>query len=692
MGSLKRFLTDLLQLAGVHRRTLLRLLAAGAAGMVVVSGAGFYFSSQPWFCKSCHYMKPYYRNWKESKHNFVACPKCHFSHEPVKLLKQKTHAMASTIRYVVGTYDRRPRAEVGDEMCLQSGCHDTRLLEGKGKATFKRGIIFDHKDHLTKERRGIKLRCTSCHSQIVQGSHISVTESVCFACHFRNTPDGHPLGGCGNCHGAPKGTVTRNGFTFDHAKYVEQGAPCEKCHVSVTRGTGAVPPDRCYSCHMERDRQNYDKATIHDTHVTEHKVECFECHEPITHGLVELAKGLGGTCADCHRRQETILAGTGTPLVSDSPSTMFLAKVSCEGCHHDPGTKHPGDVDPAAIRKACADCHGKGYDKVLDEWQATANTASAQTAELLARVEAAVKAATGMPDDARKNAEQTIASVRDALVMLDHGGAVHNIEYAMKVYGAARGDLDGILKQLNASASPSASMLTENDELRSCVKTCHLGLAARPTVSFEGSDVPHERHAQKGVPCKTCHSNEPDHGRIIIAEQDCTSCHHKSEQACTTCHTLQAAMLAGKGAALPTTVAAAGPMSADVPCEACHTEKAAKDAAPRAVAEACDACHAKGTGKVMLALWQGTTRKLHEAGIAGLDQAVKTPPKLGEGERGVRTASSAVAAARTRLDAVRRDGSWGVHNKTMVDVLLQEADRLLDATTQQTPTKETPNE
>jgi len=676
---LKRFLSDLLKLAGVHRRTLLRLIAAGAVGMVAVSGAGFYFSSQPWFCQSCHYMKPYYRNWKESKHNFVACPKCHFSHEPVTLIKQKSHAMASTIRYAVGTYDRRPRAEVGDEMCLQSGCHDTRLLEGKGKSPFKRGIIFDHKDHLTHDRRGIKLRCTSCHSQIVQGSHISVTESVCFTCHFLNTPDGHPLGGCGNCHGAPAGTVTRNGFTFDHQKYIEQGAPCEKCHVSVTRGTGAVPPDRCYSCHMERDRQSYDKATIHTAHVTEHKVECFECHEPITHGLVELAKGLGSTCADCHRRQHSILTGTGTPLVSDSPSTMFLAKVSCEGCHHDPGAKHPSSIDPAAIRKACADCHGKGYDKVLDEWQTAAKAGSAQTGELLARVEAAVKAASGLPDDARKNAEQTIASVREAAVMLDHGGAVHNVEYAMNIYEAARTELDAIFKQIDSTAAAHSPMLSTNEELRSCVKTCHLGLAANPTVSFEGRDVPHERHAQKGVPCTTCHSNEPDHGRIIVAKNDCTSCHHKSEQDCTSCHTLQAAMLAGKGAALPTSAAASGPMTGHVSCRTCHVTK---ESPPRAVPEACDGCHTKGTGKVMISLWQGTTRKLLEAGISRFDNAAKAQSD----------SPSDASAARARLDAVRRDGSWGVHNKTMTDLLLQEADRLLGEIAPQPSTKETPHE
>ena len=33
--------------------------------------------------------------------------------------------------------------------------------------------------------RGRQFRCTRCHSQIVVGTHIEVTESTCFLCHFR---------------------------------------------------------------------------------------------------------------------------------------------------------------------------------------------------------------------------------------------------------------------------------------------------------------------------------------------------------------------------------------------------------------------------------------------------------------------------------------------------------------------------
>ena len=48
-------------------------------------------------------------------------------------------------------------------------------------------IPFDHTPHLTESRKGIRLRCTSCHSQVMVGSHIAVTPSTCALCHNAST-------------------------------------------------------------------------------------------------------------------------------------------------------------------------------------------------------------------------------------------------------------------------------------------------------------------------------------------------------------------------------------------------------------------------------------------------------------------------------------------------------------------------
>ena len=93
--------------------------------------------------------------------------------------------------------------EVEDAACLR--CHERRTLVGKMDI---KGVQFDHTNHLSDMRRGKKLRCTSCHSQIVQGSHIAVTASTCFLCHFKGTNVNEGTGRCTLCHVIPEKTIT----------------------------------------------------------------------------------------------------------------------------------------------------------------------------------------------------------------------------------------------------------------------------------------------------------------------------------------------------------------------------------------------------------------------------------------------------------------------------------------------------
>jgi len=118
-------------------------------------------------------MKPYYRSWQTSTHNKVACVECHIPPGLGSELRKKYEALSIAVRYITGTYGTNPWTEVDDASCLR--CHDKRLIQGK--ELFK-GVIFDHKPHLLQPKRGEKLRCTSCHSQIVQGKPISATDPM----------------------------------------------------------------------------------------------------------------------------------------------------------------------------------------------------------------------------------------------------------------------------------------------------------------------------------------------------------------------------------------------------------------------------------------------------------------------------------------------------------------------------------
>jgi len=228
---------------------LLRGIAFGGAFLVILglltASAGWY-TSRPEFCRSCHNMEPYYQSWKHSSHSEVSCIKCHFPPGVGEKVRGKMLGLVQLAKYVTRSEGPRPAAEIPDASCLRSGCHETRTLSGR--VEFE-GISFDHRPHLLKMRRGKKLRCTSCHGQIVQGSHMTVTKSTCFLCHFKDQHFNEGLGSCTRCHQIPEEQFDLGGgITFHHDLAYEKGVDCANCHGDLIRGDGAVPQERCRVC------------------------------------------------------------------------------------------------------------------------------------------------------------------------------------------------------------------------------------------------------------------------------------------------------------------------------------------------------------------------------------------------------------------------------------------------------------
>jgi len=264
-----------------------------ALGLVIVAGglagAGLWeLSTSPVLCSGCHIMKPYVEAWKASKHNTVTCVDCHYPPGFRDTVWVKYQALSQVAKWATQTYSSKPFAEIEDGSCLRSGCHEQRLLQGK--VTFKRGIIFDHRPHLEEARRGRQLRCTSCHSQIVVGTHIEVTEATCFLCHFKGLKTGReltPIAGCTGCHEAPKGDIVIGATRFNHQEIVQRGVACQNCHLNVVEGEGEAPRERCFSCHNQPEKleQYGDTPFLHDFHVARHNIECARCHTEIKHRL-----------------------------------------------------------------------------------------------------------------------------------------------------------------------------------------------------------------------------------------------------------------------------------------------------------------------------------------------------------------------------------------------------------------------
>ena len=427
--------------------------------LLIFSVGMFEFSTSPYFCSSCHIMKPYYQAWKTSKHNHVPCVDCHYPPDVRDKMILKVQALTQVVKYVTRTYSSKPYAEISDESCLRKGCHETRLLQGQvafipprptGKPPIK--VRFDHKPHLTDLKRGKKLRCTSCHSQIVVGNHMEVTQSTCFLCHFKGTRYGRvesPIGGCENCHSAPEGDITMGAAKFNHKDFVGvRHVACQNCHLEAIQGEGEAKKDRCFRCHNEPSRlaRYSDIDFMHLNHVTQHKIECTHCHEQIKHAVKTAIEPLQYDCSVCHEKkhniQKQIYMGIGARGVPNKPSVMFLTNVDCVGCHLVP--KMAASNVPflgqtfRASEAACLGCHGGDFKGILGEWEKTIKSALAEAKPAVEKAQAIAKA-TG-----RENGKAALLA-RDAeynYLFILYGKGVHNVDYAVEVLRKAKADAE----------------------------------------------------------------------------------------------------------------------------------------------------------------------------------------------------------------------------------------------------------
>ena len=440
---------------------------------VVVLGVGFVafaeYSMHPDFCRSCHIMEPYYEAWHESTHSNVACGDCHFEPGWRHTFKGKWQATSQAVRYITDTYGSKPHAEVRDASCLREGCHERRVLEGNVNWTVKtqRGtditIRFDHTPHLSELRRGKKLRCVSCHSQIVQGQHIVVTLDTCFLCHFKGLEHGRDeqtLGGCRACHDAPKQEIRLATGMFKHADYIDREVQCQSCHVDAVSGDGAVPRQICWTCHNSpRQMARYGETRfIHQNHVTDHKVECSSCHVQIVHHLTatdepgdNLPGAAGhsvlsdsGSCGRCHQNLHNasldLYRGHGGRGVTDMPSAMYRAQVDCIACHrmHQRGGTEAGVAGQTfvAAQQACDDCHGSKYSDRLVEWK-TAVTGQLERAEQAVQDAQALLLETKMPSTRQLELRRLLDDAAHNVRFVKHAYGVHNFTYATALLNAA---------------------------------------------------------------------------------------------------------------------------------------------------------------------------------------------------------------------------------------------------------------
>ena len=448
---------------------------------------------------------------------------------------------------------RKPWADIPDNTCARSGCHEKQAFVDT-LYEFK-GIKFSHKHHLQELRRGKTLKCISCHSQIVQGTHMEITPSTCFNCHFKKSDDpehqDEKLTDCNTCHNwKDKTKEDMAKYRYDHSLVVKNDIPCVSCHNNTIAGNGEVSKERCFQCHFEQER--LEKITdinfMHTTHITKHSMKCFMCHSTIEHKIQKINPNLPPDCISCHEsahsEQVKLFTGEDGFGAEKTPSAMYLNGINCKGCHVFHEVSNKGVKITKAGKGSCEKCHGSGYDKLISQWK----SATEKRLALINSIYRTVKAQIDNSKSANVNSAKTLLdNALHNIKIVETGKSVHNISFSDKLLVAGYNIMIKALAEINSSVK-LPEFKSDSEFIPNECYNCHAGIQ-EINKNIYGLTFSHNRHIVKErVPCDKCHSNVEKHGQLILTKQNCNNCHHasnKENETCSKCHNFQSQVYDG---------------------------------------------------------------------------------------------------------------------------------------------------
>lgn len=280
------------------------------------------------------------------------------------------------------------------------------------------------------------------------------------------------------------------------------------------------------------------------------RTECADCH-PAAHD-VRAGRGaaVSAACVDCHETVHEPIQAFYAGAVSGTevpPDTMFVARVACAGCHADTTFAAPAGAERlAALDAMCTSCHGERFGGMLGRWRSGVTWRAQTVAAYVGQAAADARLASGP-------ARERVQAGREALLLLQSAGALHNIHGADRLFRAAVDSTVAAYRGAGIAAPPRPAL--GPDPAREACLGCHYGIEASRTTAF-GERFDHASHVVRtDIACSDCHSDagyfaggsteagverelDPRHGRTTVTAAACASCHHKpaAVTACSACH------------------------------------------------------------------------------------------------------------------------------------------------------------
>ncbi len=212
--------------------------------------------------------------------------------------------------------------------------------------------------------------------------------------------------------------------------------------------------ERCTSCHNRQEdlAKINDHVFMHQKHVTDHKIDCIECHTPIEHSLKRnKIQDAVNDCQSCHpnhhQRQVDLLRGVGAKTLGEEPNMMLVIRAECRTCHRVHDVSSNGAEIVRGSLQTCAACHDAATVQKFETYHLALRTALPLLEKAAGDVEAAVKKG-GLPADRAEKIATEAASLRHDMEMLRRGNDVHNMHFAANLVRQTLDRLTALCREL----------------------------------------------------------------------------------------------------------------------------------------------------------------------------------------------------------------------------------------------------
>jgi len=127
-------------------------------GLYILFQIGYYATSIPGFCASCHEVETYVNSWKGSAHSEINCLECHQPSGELGKFHAKSRGLNYVFQHFSGDYTVPTEAPIYEQNCIQ--CHLGDSSQFPNTVRLENTSEINHYEIIKQSRS-----CLDCHRE-----------------------------------------------------------------------------------------------------------------------------------------------------------------------------------------------------------------------------------------------------------------------------------------------------------------------------------------------------------------------------------------------------------------------------------------------------------------------------------------------------------------------------------------------